>query len=92
MNSVTYQGTEYDLVIEGDDICLQSLHQDIIIIGGYSDLLRESEEYCKDNAYDYYGRYVGFSQTMIEDVANRDLEEYALGHASEGEIVLHNLN
>lgn len=93
MNTITYQETEYSILIEGKDICLQSLHKDIIIEGGYEDLKNECIEECRfPVCADGENLEWEWDGNIVDNMVNDRLAEYAADHASEGQILRHNLN
>lgn len=93
MNTVTYKEVEYDICIEGKDICLQSIHQDIIIEGGYEDLKNECiEEVRFPICADGESMEWEWDGDTVDNMVNDRLAEYAADHASEGSVLNHNVN
>ncbi len=93
MKAITINETSYDLVIEGSDICLQSLHFDIIITGGYEDLKNECIEECRfPICADGENMEWEWNGDHVEYMVNDRLVDYAIDHASEGQILNHNVN
>lgn len=89
--SITYKETEYSVVVEGADIQLQSLHETIVIEGGWYDLRLECEDEARKTTYEN-GRPAMWTNEQVERLMVDSLEDYALSHASEGLVLNHNCN
>lgn len=89
--TVTVNGIEYDIYLEGSDIHLQSMHHDIIIEGGKDDLMEICEEELKRSTYEN-GRPAQYTRAMVEDFFCELMAQYAYDHASEGRILNHICN
>lgn len=42
MNTVTYNGKSYGVIIEGSDVILQGLHENVVLKGLYDEIERDS--------------------------------------------------
>jgi len=89
--TVNIDGTEYQIVLEGSDIHLQSLLQDIILEGAKDTLYSECEDQLRKGYFEN-GRPAPFTRSQVEDLFTEVMAEYAYDHRSEGTILLHNLN
>lgn len=76
MNTYTLNGKEYDLLIQDGSIHLQSLTEDLIFDKGFERCKDSARDYCRANAYDNYGRFVGYSESQVEDIAMEYIADY----------------
>lgn len=76
MNNFTLNGHEYDLLLQDGDIILQSLDHDLTFVGGWDECKEDARDYCKANAFDFYGRWVGYSESQVYDIALTYIADY----------------
>jgi hypothetical protein len=69
MNEYTVNGKTYDLLIQDGDIILQSEAQDLVYDKGFEKCKDQAREYCKQNAFDDNGRWLGYSERHVDDIA-----------------------
>jgi hypothetical protein len=87
--AITYKETVYDISIEGTDICLQSPTHDIIIVDGYESLKDECIEEVRFPVSDGENIEWEWDGDQVQTMVYERLNEYALAHASDGDIVYH---
>lgn len=90
--TVTYQGTDYDVVIEGSDVVLQSIHQDIVIEGGYDQLKNEAINKCKFPTQGEDGLEWDWNPDSVEEEVRMNLIGFANYYACDGSVICHNVN
>lgn len=76
MNEYTVNGKTYDLLIQDGSIILQSLKEDLIFDQGFEKCKDQAREYCEKNAYDEYGRWVGYSESQVYDIAVEYIRDF----------------
>lgn len=76
MNNYTLNGHEYDLLLQDGDIILQSLDHDLTFPKGFESCKDSARDYCRANCYDDYGRFVGYSESQVYDVAISYIADY----------------
>lgn len=86
----TVNGKKYDLLIQDGSIHLQSLTEDLIFEQGWEKCKDAAEDYLRANAYDEYGKWVGYSSQMVEDEAMGFIKSYVISEPHT--VVTHNLN
>lgn len=86
----TVNGQTYDLLIQDGSIILQSLTQDLIYEHGWEKCKDAAEDYLKHNAYDDYGKWIGYSSRAVEEVANDFIGEFVKSESYT--VVKHELN
>lgn len=88
---VNIDGTDFEIVLEGSDIQLQSLKKTIILTGAKDDLMEICEEYLRKSTYEN-GRPASYSREMIEEEFNAGMAEYAYDLYKTGIVLNHELN
>lgn len=76
MNEYTVNGKTYDLLIQDGSIILQSEAQDLVYDKGFEKCKDQAREYCKQNAYDDNGRWIGYSERHVEDIAMEFIRDF----------------
>ncbi len=69
-------GSEYDLYIQGDDIIMQGSKEDLVFANGFYSCKLSAREYCEKNAVDEYGRWLGYSERHVDDIATEFIRDF----------------
>lgn len=91
-NKVTFEGEQFDILIEGSDIILQGMHRDIELTGAYEDLKNECIDEIKFPVWN--GDYMesDWIPDHVENMVNDRLADYAAEIANTGTVINHNVN
>lgn len=76
MNEYTVNGKTYDLLIQDGSIILQSLTEDLVFDQGFEKCKDQAREYCEKNAVDEYGRWLGYSERHVDDIATEFIRDF----------------
>lgn len=76
MNEYTVNGQTYSLLIQDGSIILQSEAQDLIYDKGFEKCKDQAREYCKQNAFDDFGKWLGYSESQVDDIATEFIRDF----------------
>lgn len=86
-------GTEYDLLIEGDDIIAQGLKSDLIFNGGYAELSGMAIEVFNGHHGRNYPSIMFLNRSeFISEYVEQEIETYCKSNFENAEVIEHNLN
>lgn len=80
MKPIIYKENVYEIVINGDDIHFEGLHQDLILVGAYLELKREAIDavgyYRQDTLSDYDGTTFDYDKSDVDYYIDQSIEEF----------------
>lgn len=84
---ITFKNNEYDVVIDGGDIILQSVQKEIIFYGAADEMKKEAE-----NAFKCLYPYIKVTDDFITEFIDSRVEAYVNSIAIMGEVTVNNNN
>lgn len=76
MNEYTVNGLTYSILIQDGSIILQSEAQDLVYDKGFEKCKDQAREYCEKNAFDDNGRWLGYSERHVDDIATEFIRDF----------------